>query len=89
MSSCLAGVSVSLSALCVYICVYACGGQRITLDVVFPQVPLSHFIFKMHFYVNEYFISELCVCLVFTEASRGHWIPGTGVTDSCALPCGC
>ena len=27
--------------------------------------------------------------LVSEEARRGHWIPGTGVTNGCELPCGC
>lgn len=28
-------------------------------------------------------------CLVPTEVRRGCWIPGSGVTDSCELPCRC
>ena len=28
------------------------------------------------------------VYLVSMEARRGHWIPGTGVTDGCELLCG-
>lgn len=28
------------------------------------------------------------VCVVPTETTRGHWIPGIGVTDCCKWPCG-
>ena len=34
-------------------------------------------------------LSVLIMHAVPTEAKRGHWILGTGVTDGHELPCGC
>ena len=35
------------------------------------------------------YVCMSCVCLAFEEARRGVRSPGTGITDSCELPCGC
>lgn len=34
-------------------------------------------------------VCEPCVCLVPAEVRRIHWVPETGVLDSCESPSGC
>lgn len=34
-----------------------------------------------------YYVSILCAFLVPAEVRRGHWIPGTSISDGCGHPC--
>lgn len=52
------------------------------------SVRVFKFIYVYECFVYVY-VCAPCSCLVRAKARRGVEHPGTAVTDSCELPCGC
>lgn len=76
------------TSLCLCLSLYL-SFLSLSLSLSPPSLPLSpHLLTLPHFILLLACMSWHCMCVVSTEARRGHEIHWTGVTDCCKQTCG-
>lgn len=69
-------------------CAYPCGGLRLMLGLIPSRSSFSLFFKGIFVWISVLFIWVPHACLAPAGARRGHWVPGTIITDGCEPPYG-